>query len=256
MSVRSEASIRLGCVGYLNARPLIHGWTEPVVFDHPATLCRQLADGALDAAFVSSFEFLAAPSYKIVDRVCVAADGPVHSVFVAHQGPVEDLEEISLDPASRTSVNLLRVLLAELNLRPRLSETASDPQGARLLIGDQALRFRMERGNEFEYWDLAAEWKRLTSLPFVFALWLIRPETPRAEVLAEKLRARRDVNLQQLDQVIAAQMNFSANFCAFYFAECLRFDFAEREKAGLLHFRALCEKHGLLAPCASSLRLV
>lgn len=252
----SAASVRLGCVKYLNAQPLIHGWTAPVVFDHPAALCRQLADGELDAALVSSFEFLRDPVYAIVDRVCVAADGPVHSVFVAHQDRVENLEEISLDPASRTSVNLLRVLLAERNWRPRLSEAASGSGGARLLIGDQALRFRAEHGDDFEYWDLAAEWKRLTSFPFVFALWLIRPETPGAGDLAEKLRARRDANLQGLDQVIAAQADFSAEFCEFYFRECLTFDFAEAEKSALLRFRSLCEKHGILDPNAAVLRLV
>ncbi len=256
MSAGSAASVRLGCVKYLNAQPLIHGWDAPVVFDHPAALCRQLADGELDVAFVSSFEFLRDPVYTIVDRVCVAADGPVHSVFVAHHGPVEDLEEISLDPASRTSVNLLRVLLAELDLRPRLSRAEPGSEGARLLIGDQALRFRAEHGDQFEYWDLAAEWKRLTSLPFVFALWLIRPETPGAEALAERLRARRDANLQELDQVIAAQAGFSAEFCDFYFRECLTFDFAKVEKSALLHFRSLCEKHGILDPNAAVLRLV
>ncbi|MEP6821931.1 MAG: menaquinone biosynthesis protein [Chthoniobacterales bacterium] len=256
MKAGSAPSVRLGCVKYLNAQPLIHGWSGSVVFDHPAALCRQLADGELDVAFVSSFEFLRDPVYTIVDRVCVAADGPVHSVFVAHHGQVEDLEEISLDPASRTSVNLLRVLLAELDLRPRLFEAASDSQSARLLIGDQALRFRAGHGDEFEYWDLAAEWKRLTSFPFVFALWLIRPETPNAEALAEKLRARRDANLQALDQVVAAQTGFSAEFCDFYFRECLTFDFAKAEKAALLHFRSLCEKHGLLDSNAAILRLV
>ncbi len=256
MSGGSEASVRLGCVKYLNAQPLIHGWTGSVVFDHPSTLCQQLAGGLLDVALVSSFEYLADPSYQIVEGVCVAADGPVHSVFVAHQGPVKDIAEITLDPASRTSVNLLRVLLAELELRPRLSETASVSQPARLLIGDQALRFRAEKGDAFEYWDLAAAWKRLTSLPFVFALWLIRPETPEAPVWAEKLRACRDENLEQLDRVIAAQTGFSAEFCDFYFRECLIFHLAAAEKKGLLHFRALCEKHGLLPARAEALRLI
>lgn len=256
MSESSAAPVRLGCVKYLNAQPLIHGWREPVVFDHPAALCRRLADGELDVAFVSSFEFLRDPIYTIVDRVCVAANGPVHSVFVAHQGRFEDIEEVTLDPASRTSVNLLRVLLAEMDLRPRLSEAASSPQSARLLIGDQALRFRAEHGDEFEYWDLAAAWKRLTSLPFVFALWLIRPGTSEAKVLAEKLRTRRDMNLQKLDEVIAAQPGFSPEFCDFYFRECLNFDFAATEKSSLLHFRSLCEKHRLLPSNSAALGLV
>ena len=257
---RGAPSIRIGCVKYLNAQPLIHGWPGPVVFDHPAALCQQLADGELEVALVSSFEFLRAPVYTIADRVSVAADGAVHSVFLAHREPLEEVEEIALDPASRTSVNLLRCLLAERGLQPRLMvaaplERLGSPRHALLLIGDQALRFRAEHGEQFNYWDLGAEWKRATGLPFVFALWLIRPEVSDAAAIAHALRTRRDANLQTLDQVIAAQTKVSAEFCAFYFRECLHFGFGVSEKSGLLLFRTLCEKHGVLQPSDAALRL-
>ena len=52
-------------------------------FDHPSTLCRQLAAGELDVALVSSFEYLRNPIYSIVDRVAIASDGPVFSVILA-----------------------------------------------------------------------------------------------------------------------------------------------------------------------------
>ena len=252
MTGDAAAAFRIGCVGYLNAQPLIHGWPGPVVFDHPSALCAQLAAGELDVALVSAFEYLRDPVYAIVDDEAVAADGAVHSVFLAHRVPLEEIEEIALDPASRTSVNLLRVLLSENGLRPRFTDDAVD---ARLLIGDQAIRFRAGHGEQFCYWDLGAEWKRLTDLSFVFALWLIRPEVPNAAAIAHALRARRDANLHALDQVIAAQTEFSAEFCAFYFGERLRFSFGEREKAGLLHFRALCEKYGILPSGDATLRL-
>lgn len=258
MTQRAPQPVRIGCVQYLNAQPLIHGWPGPVAFDHPSTLCRLLADGELDVALVSSFEFFCDPAYTIVDDVCVGADGAVHSVFVAYCGPLEEIEEIALDPASSTSVNLLRCLLAERGLQPQLKNGASQNGGlrqARLLIGDQALRFREEHGEQFEYWDLGMEWKRVTGLPFAFALWLIRPEVPDAAAIADALRARRDANLQALDQVIAAQTEFSRDFCSWYFRECLHFSFGESEKAGLLRFRALCEKHGILQPGDAPLKL-
>src|SRR5919197_6664076 len=110
---RREAMLRIGCVKYLNARPLIHGWEGNVDFDHPSTLCVKLATGKLDVALVSSFEFLRNPIYRIVDDVSISSDGPVYSVVVAHRGDFSDIEEIGLDPASETSVNLLRCLLAE-----------------------------------------------------------------------------------------------------------------------------------------------
>src|SRR6188472_4610601 len=137
--------LRIGCVKYLNARPLIHGWESDVDFDHPSALCNKLAAGQLDVALVSSFEFLRNPIYRIVDDVSISSDGPIYSVVVAHRGELSDIDEIELDPASTTAVNLLRCLLAELGLTPRLvgssSETAEQSR-ARLIIGDQAIRFR------------------------------------------------------------------------------------------------------------------
>ncbi len=246
-------ALRVGCVKYLNAQPLIHGWPGAVHFDHPAALCRMLARGELDVAFVSSFEFLRDPSYLIVDGVCVAADGPVYSVFVAHCRPFDEALTIAADPNSRTSVNLLRCLLAERNSEAELTNGAAD---AELLIGDQAIRFRQQHGNEFDYWDLADHWKQTTGLPFVFALWLVRPGTPNAHQIADRLRARARENLLHLDDVIAAHPEFPADFCDRYFREHLRFTFGDAEKRGLLRFRALCEKHGLLRPNANALPLI
>ncbi|MDQ6938626.1 MAG: menaquinone biosynthesis protein [Verrucomicrobiota bacterium] len=249
---------RVGCVKYLNARPLIHDWSGPVDFDHPAALCRKLADGELDVALVSSFEYLRNPIYSIVDDVAIAADGAVYSVFVASKTPLADVEEVTLDPASGTSGNLLRCLLAERDLQPRLitSLPNESSKAGRLLIGDQAIRFRKQHGCEYEFWDLAGEWKRLTNLPFVFALWLIRPDVGETGRIANALRRQRDANLAALDEVIAGETEFSPEFCAQYFHDYLRFGFGAREKEGLLLFRALCEKHGILPQNESPLRLV
>lgn len=252
------ADLRVGCVRYLNAQPLIYGWPEPVDFDTPANLCRKLAAAELDVALVSSFEVLREPVYTIVDLVAVGSDGPVGSVFVAHRGLIDDTEKIVLDPNSRTSVNLLRCLLAEQGLKLRLVESneSISSADARLLIGDAAIRFRALHGAEYNYWDLGERWKELAGLPFVFALWLIRPEIEKGREVAERLRALRDSNLAALDQVIAAQTNFDVEFCQHYFRENLRFGFAEREKEGLLRFRSLCEKHGILPRNGTQLRLI
>jgi len=253
-----SGSLRIGCVQYLNGRPLIHGWPGPVVFDHPAALCRKLAAGELDVALVSSFEFLRNPVYSIVDGVAVGADGPVFSVFVAHRGAFGELQEIALDPASRTSVNLLHCLLAERGLQPRLIEKEAEVTRTRgrLLIGDQAIRFRERYGSEYEYFDLGGEWKGATGLPFVFALWLIRPEVANAAAIAERLRECRARNLAALEEVIAAQTEYKPEFCDRYFRKRLRFRFGDAEKKGLLRFRALCEKHGLLPPNATPWRVI
>jgi predicted solute-binding protein len=297
--------LRVGCVKYVNARPLVCGWPGKVEFDHPSGLCQRLANGDLDVALVSSFEFLRNPIYWIVDDVSISSDGPVYSVVLAHRGDISEIEEIELDPASKTSVNLLRCLLGELGLKPRLignidlqsvrpaglqpadfaavqrleSQTAENISAgrtgkmpmlrgahrARLLIGDQAIQFRQKHAGEFQFWDLGEQWKNLTGLPFVYALWLVRPEVADAKSVAQRLRKLRDKNLTSLDVLISeagAGVGLSAvasakaddpgnrkmtrEFLSRYYRKNLRFNFGEQEKQGLQTFANLCVKHGLL----------
>jgi predicted solute-binding protein len=245
--VQDRQSLRIGCVKYLNARPLIHGWPGQVALDHPSALCSQLARGNLDVALVSSFEFLRNPIYRIIDGVSISSDGPVYSVVVAHPGQFAELKEITLDPAAETSNNLLRCLLKELNLNPRIGSTSSGADtSARLLIGDQAIRFRRQRANEFEFWDLGEQWKKLSGLPFVYALWLVRPEVKDPRPIGDRLRSLRDENLSHLDDLIADEKEFDHAFCDRYYRQHLRFSFGEEEKTGLHAFADLCQKHRLL----------
>ena len=282
-------SLRIGCVKYVNARPLIRGWPDDVEFDHPSALCQRLANGELDVALVSSFEYLRNPLYRIVDDVSISSHGPVYSVVVAHCGESSNVEEIALDPASETSVNLLRCLLAELGLKARFVSgvlgstglqsatgrirrgepvvSGSPPQDgfavanlpdttrALLLIGDQAIHFRQKHAGEFQFWDLGEQWKKLTGLPFVYALWLIRPEVTDAKSIAQRLRKLRDKNLSSLDDLIAEPVagvddpgnrKINRQFLLRYFRKHLRFSFGKKEKQGLQRFAHLCAKHGVL----------
>jgi chorismate dehydratase len=260
-------SIRVGCVKYLNARPLIRGWPGNVEFDHPSDLCQRLAKGQLDVALVSSFEFLRNPIYRIVDDVSISSDGPVYSVVVAYRGAFSDIEEIELDPASKTAVNLLRCLLAELGLTPRLSGDTSEGAGlprARLIIGDQAITFRQNHAGEFQFWDLGEQWKKLTGLPFVYALWLIRPDVPDAKSIAQRLRGLRDENLADIQVIVSdavadaadKKQEITQEFLDRYYNEHLRFGFGTQEKQGLQTFADLCSKHEVLPKRAREFSLV
>jgi chorismate dehydratase len=221
----------------------------------------RLAAGDLDVALVSSFEYLRNPIYSIVDHVAIASDGPVYSVFVAHR-PDTALTEIELDSASATGVSLLRCLLREqdqewIECAPPLDNlSALSPGRARLLIGDQAIRFRQRFGETYSYRDLGEEWRQLTDLPFVYALWLIRPEVKQAGEMADALRRLKGQNLDNLDQVIATEQEFDSAFSNHYYRHCLRFEFAEREKAGLLLFGDLCAKHAILEARRGDMRVV
>jgi chorismate dehydratase len=250
-------SLRVGCVKYLNARPLIRGWPGNVEFDNPSALCQRLANHQLEVALVSSFEFLRNPIYRIVDEVSISSDGPVYSVVVAHRGAVSDIAEIELDPASTTAVNLLRCLIGELGLTPRLTSSTPDSAGschARLVIGDRAIRFRQSHAGELRFWDLGEQWKELTGLPFVFALWLIRPEVPDATSIAQRLRGLRDENLADIELVVSeaatdaadGKQEITPQFLDRYYNEYLRFGFGVLEKKALQTFADLCSKHEVL----------
>ena len=260
--------LRIGCVKYLNARPLIHGWPGAVDFDHPAALCRKLERGDLDVALVSSLEFLRHPIYRIVDGVSISSRGPVYSVIVAHREELARIQEIKLDSASETSVALLRCLLAQRGLNPRLvpwhrhfaDEAAEDHRqdadgAAWLLIGDQAIRFRQE-DSDYRLWDLGEEWKNVADLPFVFALWLIRPEIENAKEIADTLRRIRDHNLENLDDIVSTQSDVSPEFCRKYYQEHLFFDLGEFEKAGLREFHRRCLRDGISVAPELPLNLV
>jgi len=220
-----------------------------VDLDHPSALCKRLANGQLDTALVSSFEFIRNPIYRIVDDVSISSAGPVYSVVVAHSGDISGIDEIELDPAAETSGNLLRCLLAKLNLAPRFIRSSTSPitaRRARLLIGDQAIRFRQKHPTEFHFWDLGEQWNKLVDVPFVYALWLIRLEIMDAKSIADRLRALRDENLANIDSLIADEKAFDHDFCSRYFRENLRFTFGKREREGLRIFEKLCEEHDLI----------
>ena len=135
---------------------------------------------------------------------------------------------------------------------------------ARLLIGNQAICFRQQYAEEFSFWDLGEQWKKLTGLPFVYALWLIRPEVADAKQIANRLRALRDENFTNLEGLIAEVVTGVAEpgpkldqqFLLRYYRENLRFSFGEKEKQGLRTFANLCAKHALLPKRDFELSLV
>src|SRR5688572_22988765 len=114
----SLAPFRVGSVPYLNAVPLTRGLEHDIVFATPARLAEMLQRDELDAALVSVTEVLFNDRYEVLNGIAIASLGEVRSVILAHRRPLEEAREIFCDPASLTSVNLLRVLLAERGLKP------------------------------------------------------------------------------------------------------------------------------------------
>jgi len=247
--------LRIGCVRYLNAKPLIHAYDGAVTFEHPAALARDIARGELDAALVPIYEALGTRPYLLVDDVAIASDGPVFSVFLAFRGELRDIRTIALDPASLTSVHLLKVLLAEFHgLHPEFVDSAVLTEAdAELLIGNQAIEFRQAHAGTHRFVDLGEDWTRQTGLPFVYAAWLLRPDLPNAGLVAEAFRALQQAGSTTIPEIVESQTEGDAAFRTRYLTEHIRFRLGAREKAGIEKFRALLAKHGLTTPAPAPL---
>lgn len=203
----------IGSVPYLNARPLHWTIQEPVTFLEPSQLVVELAEGRLQAGLVPVVEALEnADIYHVVDGVAIGALNSVYSVVLVHALPVIRLKTVALDPASRTSNLLIRVLLQKYyRTSPRYISTAAPGEAAdgRLIIGDPAIAYRQSHPDE-RYLDLAQSWHAHTGLPFVFAVWAVRRDTPDAEGLAKELRAAAQTGLAARGEI--AQNHFEYRY--------------------------------------------
>jgi chorismate dehydratase len=238
---------RVGSVRYLNAVPLTRGLEHEITFATPSQLARMLRQDELDAALVSVTEALFNDRYDILDGIAVASLGEVKSVLLVHQGPLEQAREVHCDPASLTSVNLLKVLLAEQGLTPRFEtlagyEPAAMPPCA-LIIGDPAIDFA-RAPHSHQIWDLGQAWTELTGLPFVYAVWALRRNLDYGP-LAKQLRAAHRFGLDTLDHIIRDRPEYDFEFRKDYLGWHIHYHLGQDEKAGLNRFIEMLRKHGL-----------
>ena len=241
-----QSAKRIGSVPYLNSVPLTHGIEEETSFVVPSKLAELLRAGEVDAALVSITEVLFHEGYDVLDGVAVASYGPVKSVFLAHRQPLKEIQTIHCDPASLTSVNLLRVLLAERSLAPTFEPLPNYAHAADLnnvlLIGNPGIDF-LRAPHEHAIWDLGFVWHDLTGLPFVYAAWALR-RGYHDKALREKLRTAKTHGLAHLAETIETYPDYDAHFRQTYLDGHIRYDLGESEKAGLGKFVELLKTHG------------
>lgn len=241
------APYRVGSVPYLNAVPLTRGLEDEVIFVPPSRLGQMLSKGELDAALVSVTAVLFSGQFDILDDVAIASLGEVQSVLLAHRKPVKEAKEIFCDTASLTSVELMRVLLAEQGLHPKLRPLSGYAAPAALpdfvlLIGDAALDF-IHASPEHEIMDLGTSWFQMTGLPFVYAVWALR-RGPDMAPLRAKLREAKEFGLETLEHIVRNRTEYSYEFRKDYLNWHIHFHLGSDEKRGLAQFIELLRKHG------------
>ncbi|MCC6265635.1 MAG: menaquinone biosynthesis protein [Bryobacterales bacterium] len=256
----STPAPRLCAVHYLNTLPLVWGLRQgqargrvALSFASPADCAEQLRAGSADLGLVPVAE-MARQGLPNVPGTCISSDGPVRSILLVSRVPWEQVRTLAADCNSRTSVVLAQIVLQErFGVRvsvesrpPSLSEMLSRADAA-LVIGDAALHIDPAR-LPYHVLDLGEEWRQITGLPMVYAVWAGPAATtsPWLEgVLADSL-AHGEANLDAIVKQEAANFGVDPDFARHYLSRHVRFHLGERERAGLEAFLQRGEALGLI----------
>jgi chorismate dehydratase len=241
---------RIGSVPYLNARPLIYGIEDKVTLCTPARLAELMFRKQFHAGLVPVAEVLLHDQYDVIDGIAIASRGPVASVFLAHREPIEKLKRIAIDPASRTSVWLLRVLLKvgyhiEPEFYPRPSGAKLSEHEAMMLIGDEAIWYATRNGTQ-PVWDLGEAWAELTGLPFVFAAWAVQRNGGHRPPLQQMLLRAKANGLAHIEEIVQDSTEATPEFLHGYYTRNVCYELGVTEKQGLLRFQQYLKDLGLI----------
>jgi chorismate dehydratase len=246
IKIMSEGhKIKVGAVSYLNTKPLLYGMQDAaflkeheLVLDYPSNIADMLLQGKVDVGLIPVAQLPLLPNYQIVSDYGIAADFDVASVCLFSEVPVQKIEIIYLDYQSKSSVALLKVLMREFwGVSPQLIETRDESfrtkikgTTAALVIGDRA--FEQRRLSTYIY-DLAAEWKAMTGLPFVFAVWV--SVKPMGDEWMKVFNAANAVGLRQLD-VVAEMQKYSSFDLKQYYQHHIAYALTPERKKGMERF--------------------
>ncbi len=262
--------MRLGRIPWINCYP-VYGAVDRGLVPMPADLVSGtaaelndlLAAGELQVSVVSAVEYARnAARYHLLPDLAITCDGPVKSVMLFARRPVGELDAQAVlrTASSRTSVLLLELLCAHRwGVQPRFAQVRAEstdldslaglPHEGVLVIGDAALLLAARETYPYQY-DLGAEWKAWTGLPFVFAVWAARRDAEPAAVrrIHARLLESRTWGLRQLDLLAreaADRTGVSADVCRDYLAG-LDYALGERHLDGLTAFFRRLHQDGLV----------
>ena len=249
--------LRLGAVSYLNTKPLVYGLDAhpdqfDVRFDVPSKCAELLHAGRVDLGLIPAIEYLRG-TYAIVPNIAIASDGDVATVAVFTRKAINEVRTLALDLSSRTSVALTRVLCAKKwHIEPKFTPAEPDLEAmlrradAALVIGDPAFAIDPRKHNVTKI-DLGAEWKTLTGLPFVYAMWVGRPDAA-TPAQCRALQAARDRGLANLPAIAEQESGGDPAYeqkVLAYLRDNLKYGLGDAEQAGLRRFYELATEIGV-----------
>lgn len=240
-----DRKIKVGIINYLNVKPFLYGITRSAVINDielvetfPSRLAEMLVKDEVDVGIVPVAIIPEMKEHHIISDYCIACDGPVASVCLFSEVPVQNIKKVWLDYHSRTSVALAQILLKRYwNITPEIHDAKNEEfrhliEGttAGLVIGDRA--FEQRKQSTYIY-DLGEAWKDYTGLGFVFAAWVANKSLP--EKFVEAFNQANAYGLQHIKQVVEENPYtlFDLNQ---YYRHNIHYLMDERKKAGLEEF--------------------
>ena len=270
-----KSRLRVGAVSFLNTKPLIYpllnkeNQTDMVLsLDVPSRVATLLSEGGLDVGLIPIIEYFRAnPSgtnYCILPDISIASNGCVQSIQLFSRVPVHEIQRIALDTNSRSSVALLKILLAEkyrispafttcaptINPSTALQNRQYPPFEAVLLIGDPALR---HLGTTEYSVDLGEAWYKLTGLPFVYACWIARTDASLGDLPEVLLQSKAGgiAQIPEIAQIEARKLGLPETLCLDYLQNRIKYDLDESAIAGIELFYKYAVKNNLAPSCRS-----
>ena len=260
---KAEQSLRIGSVSYLNAKPLIYGLEDDagvdLKLDVPSRLLEGLREKRFDVALLPVIDFQRLENLCLVPSGGIGCDGPTLTVRIFSKKPIGQIQSLACDTDSHTSVALARVILSEhYGISPTFTDLvhgADIPTDARLLIGDKVV---CEEPQGFDHQlDLGHAWKKLTGLPFVFAIWTARKGIDLGD-LPQRLEQARIDGLEHVNDLIpqyGIPRGWPAGMALQYLTVYLKFDVAARQLQAIRLFHELAAKCGVITSPARPLEI-
>ena len=233
--------VRVGAVSYLNTKPLIYGLEKgmmkgsvELLLDYPSRIATALMNDQIDIGLIPVAIIPELKEYHIVSDYCIGATGPVASVCLFSEVPIQEIRTILLDNQSKTSVALLKILIREYwKIDPVFATTDENYQSAikgttaGLVIGDRAL---VQRKISPYIYDLGEAWDNYTQLPFVFASWVSNKILPND--FLQQFNEVNNFGLSHLPEVIKDNP-YSIYDLNTYYTKNISYTLDENKKKGL-----------------------
>lgn len=249
-------SLKVSVVSYINSYPFVYGLmnnnTNGAFNMHlcpPSECAADVFKEDADVALVPAGALnMIDQNYTLFDDFCIGAEKSVASVLLLSNTPLQEIKHIFLDTHSITTVKLTKVLARyHWKIYPEYQPVVVDncmslQKGEALLaIGDKCFEIR----NNYSYVnDMFDEWHAFSSLPFVFAVWVIRNNVSAEQrtTLAQALKFGMEHKQQALETLLPHDKKKDFNYYLSYLTENISYCFDDKKEKALTRYLELIKK--------------